>query len=104
MLSRCQTEYGKQEERGQREESPQPAHERTLRLPELLREQHHDDQEARVTAEDEVAAVERVTQHRPLVDEDVLDGCGSVAGHSRTTMGSGSRKKCPPAHESLSVK
>lgn len=56
-----------------------------------------------MTAEDEVSAVERVTQHRPLVDEDVLDGGGSVAGHSRTTVRSGSRKKRPPTHESLSV-
>ena len=54
-----------------------------------------------MTAEDEVSAVERVTQHRPLVDEDVLDGGGSVAGHSRTTVRSGSRKKRPPTHESL---
>lgn len=103
MFSSCQTEHGEQEESGQREESPQPASERTLRLPQFLGQEHHNDQEARMATEDEVATVERVTQHRSLVDEDVLDGGGSVAGHSGTTVRSGARQKRPPAHESLVV-
>ena len=103
MLSSCQTEHGEQEESEKCEESPHPASERALRLPEFLRQEHHNDQEARMAAEDEVATVERVAQHRSLVDEDVFDGGGSVARHPGTTVGRGAGEKRPPAHESLAV-
>ena len=104
MLSRRETEDGEEDEDEQREDAPCPAHERTVGLPQLVREEHHGHEEARVAAEDEIPAVERVTEHGPLVDEDGFDVLWRVVGRAGSAVRSRTGKQRPPSHNPLERK
>ena len=73
MLSSCDAENGKQDERCDGKHSPQFDYLRFACFPELFRQQHDNHQKPCVTAKKQIAAVQSVAEHGALVDKDVFD-------------------------------
>ena len=104
MFSRRDAECRESDKRCYSKYPPRSLHLRSACLPELFRQQHDDHQKACVTAENQISAVQSVTEHGALVDKDVFDGRGRVVGRSRPAVRRRTWKQRPPPHKSLKEK